>query len=148
MSIVYLLLTKVNQALPNKGRRMLRGFAVLAVMLTVLLPVAPAKAQGGPGYQIISNDPNGLEVRFYGMPLRGVHADDSQNALSIDFQQAVDGAAFDRLAGDMPQWISMAYANFDNGVIRSPRPVTFLTRTESDGFSLRMVARRDRKSVV
>ena len=141
MSIVYLLLTKVNQALPNKGRRMLRGFAVLAVMLTALLPVAPAKAQGGPGYQIISNDPNGLEVRFYGMPLRGVHADDSQNALSIDFQQAVDGAAFDRLAGDMPQWISMAYANFDNGVIRSPRPVTFLTRTESDGFSLRIVPR-------
>jgi hypothetical protein len=141
LSIVYLLLTKVNQALPNKGRCMFRGFAVLVVMLTALLPVAPASAQGGPGYQIISNDPNGLEVRFYGMPLRGVHADDSQNALSIDFQQAVDGAAFDRLAGDMPQWISMAYANFDNGVIRSPRPVTFLTRTESDGFSLRIVPR-------
>ena len=108
---------------------------------TALLPVAPASAQGGPGYQIISNDPNGLEVRFHGLPLRGVHADDSQNALSIDFQQQVDGSLFDRLPRDTPQWISMAYANFDNGVIRSPRPVTFLTRTESDGFSLRIVPR-------
>jgi hypothetical protein len=35
----------------------------------------------------------------------------------------------------------MAYANFDNGIIRSPRPVTFLTRAEPDGFSLRIVAR-------
>ncbi|HMH64597.1 MAG TPA: hypothetical protein VK515_03355, partial [Rhizomicrobium sp.] len=120
---------------------MFRGFAVLAVMFTALTLGRPAWAQGGPAYQVISNDPNGLEVRFHGMPLRGVHADDAQNALSIDFQQAVDGAAFDRLAGDLPQWISMAYANFDNGVIRSPRPVTFLTRGEPDGFSLRIVPR-------
>ena len=138
MRRVYLLLTMVNQAAPNRGRMMLRGFAMLAVMLTAL--TVPAWAQG-PAYQIISNDPNGLEVRFHGMPLRGVHADDNQNALSIDFQQPVDGAAFDRLPADLPQWISMAYANFDNGVIRSTRPVTFLTRNEPDGFSLRIVPR-------
>jgi hypothetical protein len=138
---VYLLLTMVNRSCPNKGTWMLRGFAVLAVLLTALLPAAPSWAQGGPGYQVISNDPNGVEVRFHGLPLRAVHADDSQNALSIDFQQPVDGAVFDRLPGDMPQWISMAYANFDNGVIRSPRPVTFLTRSEPDGFSLRIVPR-------
>ena len=119
---------------------MFRGFAALAVLMAALMPSAPALAQG-PAYQVISNDPNGLEVRFRGMPIRGVHADDNQNALSIDFAQPVDGAAFDRLSGDLPQWISMAYANFDNGVIRSNRPVTFLTRNESDGFSLRIVPR-------
>ena len=42
--------------------------------------------------------------------MRGVHADDSQNALAIDFQQPVDGAMFDRLPADAPQWISMANA--------------------------------------
>jgi hypothetical protein len=114
----------------------LGGFALLAALLS---PVA-AWAQGA-GYQVMSQGPDGLEVRFHGMPLRGVHADDSQNALSIDFAQPVDGAVFDRLPGELPQWVSMAYANFDNGVIRSPRPVTFLTRAEPDGFSLRIVPR-------
>jgi hypothetical protein len=75
------------------------------------------------------------------MPMRSVHADDSQNALAIDFLQPVDGGVFDRLPNELPQWISMAYANFDNGVIRSPRPVTFLTRGEGDGFSLRIIPR-------
>jgi hypothetical protein len=137
---INLLLTMVNQSAAKRGKQMFRGFAALAVMMAALLSLTPALAQG-PVYQVISNDPNGLEVRFRGMPIRGVHADDNQNALSIDFAQPVDGAAFDRLPGDVPQWISMAYANFDNGVIRSNRPVTFLTRNESDGFSLRIVPR-------
>ncbi|MBA2587027.1 MAG: hypothetical protein H0U98_00210 [Alphaproteobacteria bacterium] len=119
---------------------MFRGVAALVLLMAAAVPLAPARAQG-PAYQVMSNDPNGLEVRFRGMPIRGVHADDNQNALSIDFAQPVDGAAFDRLSGDLPQWISMAYAIFDNGVIRSPRPVTFLTRNENDGFSLRIVPR-------
>lgn len=119
---------------------MVRGFAALAVLCAGLMTSASAWAQGA-GYQVISNDPNGIEIRFHGTPLRGVHADDNQNALSIDFQQPVDGAMFDHLPADVPQWISMAYANFDNGIIRSPQPVTFLTRAESDGFSLRIVPR-------
>jgi hypothetical protein len=118
---------------------MVRRLVALAV-LVMAWASAPALAQG-PAYQVISNGPNGLEIRFHGVVLRAVHADDKQNALSIDFQQPVDGAMFDRLSGDLPQWISMAYANFDNGIVRSPRPVTFLTRTESDGFSLRIVPR-------
>ena len=140
LSIVYLLLTKVNQSRAQKGTVMVRGLAALAVICAGLMTSAPALAQGV-GYQVISNDPNGMEIRFHGVPLRAVHADDNQNALSIDFQQPVDGAMFDHLPADVPQWISMAYANFDNGVIRSPRPVTFLTRAESDGFSLRIVPR-------
>jgi hypothetical protein len=119
------------------GRMMLRGALLIAMTLTAS---GVAHAQG-PAYQIIGQDQNSIEIRFHGLPLRGVHADDSQNALSIDFQNAVDGGAFDRLASDAPQWVSMAYANFDNGVIRSPRPVTFLTRNEPDGFSLRIQAR-------
>lgn len=153
MSSVNPLLTTVNDsACKRKGMVMLGGAgrlggcALLAAMLLTTLPVgAPALAQGygqpGPSYQIISQDPNGVEVRFRGLPLKAVQADDNQNALSINFQTAVDGAAFDRLAADLPAWVSMAYANFDNGVIRSPRPVTFLTRAEPDGFSLRIVPR-------
>src|ERR1700712_2334378 len=94
---INLLLTMVNQAAPKRGKQMFRGFAALAVLMAGLMPLAPARAQG-PAYQVMSNDPNGLEVRFRGMPIRGVHADDNQNALSIDFAQPVDGAAFDRLS--------------------------------------------------
>jgi hypothetical protein len=54
----------------------------------------------------------------------------------------VDGEVFDRLPREVPQRISMAYANCDNGVIRSPQPVTVLSRSESDGFSLRIIPRR------
>ncbi len=138
---INLSLTTVNEA--ARGRdKMLRGIFALVLAATLTASVAPsAHAQGPAGYQVTGQDQNGIEIRFRGMPLRGVHADDNQNALSIDFQSAVDGQAFDRLAGQFPQWISMAYANFDNGVIRSPRPVTFLTRAEPDGFSLRIQAR-------
>ena len=115
--------------------------AALAMTLAMIAGAPGAWAQRGPGYEVISNDPSGLELHFHGVPMRSVHADDSQNALAIDFLQPVDGALFDRLHGDLPQWISMSYANFDNGVIRSPRPVTFLTRPESDGFSLRIIPR-------
>lgn len=140
MSGIYHLLTTVNAASPQRGKRMFRGLPVLA-LLAVLALGGSAWAQGPAAYQITSQDQNSVEIRFHGLPLRGVHADDSQNALSIDFQTPVDGAVFDRLSGELPQWVSMAYANFDNGIIRSPRPVTFLTRTEPDGFSLRIVAR-------
>ena len=134
-------LTTVNEA--GRGRdAMLRGLKILLAAALLTAPLGlPARAQGPAAYQVVAADPNGIEIRFRGVPLRGVHADDAQNALSLDFQTAVDGQVFDRLPGELPQWISMAYANFDNGVIRSPRPVTFLTRTESDGFSLRIQAR-------
>lgn len=119
---------------------MLRGFAALLLAVGLTAPL-PALAQGPVGYQIVSNGPDGVEIRFHGVPLRGVHADDNQNALSLDFQTPVDGAMFDRLPSELPQWIAMSYANFDNGIIRAPRPVTFLTRSEPDGFSLRIVGR-------
>ena len=124
---------------------MTRIFSALSgLALAALLGAAtPALAQNGPpqaGFQITNRDPNMVEIHFRNMPLRAVHADASQNALALDFNGGVDGSAFDRLAAVMPDWISMAYANFDNGVIRASRPVTFLTRNESDGFSLRMMA--------
>ena len=142
---VYHLLTTVNEASSTpeegqKGTKMLLGRMGGLAVLALLALGGPAMAQT-PGYQVVGQDQNGIEIRFHGLPLRSVHADDAQNALSIDFQAPVDGAVFDRLPAEMPQWISMAYANFDNGVIRATRPVSFLTRTESDGFSLRIVAR-------
>jgi hypothetical protein len=111
----------------------------LVLVLLMSVPLAPASAQ--PSYEVLSNGPEGLEIHFHGLPMRSVHADDSQNALAIDFAQPVDGTLFDRLTDELPQWISMAYANFDNGVIRSPKPVTFLAHPEGDGFSLHILAR-------
>ena len=76
-----------------------------------------------------------LEIRFHNMPLKGVHADSSQNALALDFINGVDGASFDRLAQKFPDWIQLAYANYDSGVIRAARPVTFLTHNEATASS-------------
>jgi len=118
--------------------------ALLALSVPALVQTAPAQAQSAaPYFQVTGQDAGSVEIRFHGIPLRSVHADDNQNALSLDFQTPVDGAVFDRLPGAVPQWVSMAYANYDNGVVRAPRPVTFLTRAEPDGFSLRIVARGD-----
>lgn len=105
----------------------------------VLCLSAQAQAQG-PGFQVVSDGP-ALEVRFRGVPLKSVRADDNQSALSLDFNQPVDPAIFDALARQLPQWIGMAYTSYDNGVIRATRPVTFLTRQETDGFSLRLQPR-------
>lgn len=105
----------------------------------VLCLSAAAQAQA-PGFHVVSDGP-ALEVRFRGVPLKSVRADDNQSALSLDFNQPVDPAIFDALAQQLPQWIGMAYTSYDNGVIRATRPVTFLTRQETDGFSLRLQPR-------
>src|ERR1700742_3498558 len=118
--------------------------AASAILLLVVVLASPAQAQDGPpptSFQVVSRDPTTLEIRFHNMPLKAVHADAAQNALALDFANGVDGSAFDRIAATLPDWVSMAYANYDSGVIRASRPVTFLTRNETDGFSLRMVAR-------
>ena len=140
---VYHLLTKVNQSRPQKGRAMVRGLAALAVMCAGLMTSAPALAQGASAIRSSAMIPTAWKSASMACRCARVHADDNQNALSIDFQQPVDGAMFDHLPADVPQWISMAYANFDNGVIRSPRPVTFLTRAESRRlFAAHRAARR------
>lgn len=101
-----------------------------------------AWAQGKtPSYEIVRRDPGALEIRFHNMPMREVRADDAQNALLINFNGAIDGAVFERLAADAPDWIDLAYGNYDSGVIRATRPATYLTRREQDGFSLRILAR-------
>lgn len=127
---------------------MLAASAVLATATPVMAqpptyqaPVHQAPGTPRPAYQIVNNDPNGLEIHFRGVTFRSVYADDSQNALAIDFQQPVDSVLLDRLPADAPQWIAMSTCNFNNAIIRSTQPVTFLTRPESDGFSLRIVPR-------
>jgi len=114
----------------------------VALIGAALCLASAASGQNGPapGFEIVSNGP-ALELRFHGVPLKSVRADDNQNALALDFNQPVDPAIFDRLNGALPGWIAMAYSNYDNGVIRAARPVTFLTRPEPDGFSLRMEPR-------
>jgi hypothetical protein len=94
-----------------------------------------------PSYEIVRRDPGALEIRFHNMPMREVRADDAQNALLINFNAPIDGAVFERLAADAPDWIDLAYGNYDSGVIRATHPATYLTRHEQDGFSLRILAR-------
>lgn len=117
-----------------------RAIGLVLILLAALSVPLQAQAPAFT-YQVIDQDERGLELRFNGLPLRSVRADDNQNALSMDFQAPVNAALFEQLSRDLPQWIAMAYASFDNGVIRAARPVTFLTRREPDGFSLRIVAR-------
>ena len=121
-------------------------FASLAAAASIAALIAGStivRAQNAPppAYELVSRGNDGVELRFHNMPIRGVHADDAQNALAVDFQGQVDGGTFERLGADFPDWISLAYANYDTGVIRATRPVTFLTRAEADGFSLRIVPR-------
>jgi hypothetical protein len=111
---------------------------VLGILAAALLGVP---AQAGPSYEVTVNGPRQLEIRFHGLAVRSVQADDNQNALGIDFLQPVDGALFERLPGELPLWIAMAYVNFDDGVIHALRPATFLVHPESDGFVLRVIAR-------
>jgi hypothetical protein len=113
----------------------------MALAGAALCAASAASGQNGPGFEVVNTGGNGLEVRFHGIPLKSVRADDNQNALALDFNQPVDPAVFDRLNGALPGWIAMAYSNYDNGVIRAARPVTFLTRPEIDGFSLRLEPR-------
>jgi hypothetical protein len=122
-----------------KGRGGIAGTALAGALLCL---ASAASGQNGPapGFEI-ANSGAGIEVRFHGVPLKSVRADDNQNALALDFNQPVDPAIFDRLNRAVPGWIAMAYSNYDNGVIRAARPVTFLTRPEVDGFSLRMEPR-------
>jgi hypothetical protein len=122
-----------------KGRGSIAGTALAGALLCF---ASAASGQNGPAASFdITNSGAGVEVRFHGVPLKSVRADDSQNALALDFNQPVDPAIFDRLNAALPGWIAMAYSNYDNGVIRAARPVTFLTRPEADGFSLRMEPR-------
>jgi len=116
------------------------SIAGTALAGAVLCFASAATAQNGPGFEIVSNGP-ALELRFHGIPLKSVRADDGQNALALDFTQPVDPAILDRLSGALPGWIAIAYSNYDNGIIRAARPVTFLTRPEPDGFSLRLQPR-------
>src|SRR3569832_1098986 len=77
-------------------------------------------------------------------PLRlrsSARADDAQNAVAVDCNGPVNDAAFVQLQEALPDWVEMAYAGYDNAVIRAKRPVTFMTKAESDGFSMRMVPR-------
>jgi len=121
------------------GRGRMAGVALAS---TLLFLASAASGQNGPapGVEVVANGP-ALELRFHGVPLKSVRADDNQNALALDFTQPVDPAIFDRLNGALPSWIAIAYSSYDNGVIRAARPVTFLTRPEIDGFSLRLEPR-------
>ena len=80
----------------------LKQFAAGALTSAALLcPPGIALAQG-PGFQVVL-DGQALELRFRGIPLKSVRADDNQNALSLDFNQPVDPAIFDNLARQLPQ---------------------------------------------
>ena len=97
-------------------------------------------AADGSALTILSRGPN-AEFRIRGVSLKSARADDAQNTIAFDFNGPVSDEAFARLQDELPDWIEMAYAGYDNAIIRAKRPVTFMTKAESDGFSLRLMAR-------
>lgn len=146
---VYLSLTSVNDDLPIASREgsvalLPRMRGVCAAVLAAVLSCANAAAQDAPPpnseLTIVSRGPE-AEFRVRGVSLKSVRADDAQNEVAFDFNGPVSDEAFARLEAELPDWIEMAYAGYDNAIIRAKRPVTFLTRAEADGFSLKMVAR-------
>ena len=115
------------------------AFAALALFCAA----ADARAEPAEASLTIVSRAPVAEIRVRGVSLRSVRADDAQNTAAFDFNAPVSDAMFEKLADDLPDWIEMAYAGYDNAVIRAKRPVTFLTRTESDGFTLRIMARAE-----
>ncbi len=108
--------------------------------LALLFARAQAEAPMAPSVTVVSQSPD-AELQFHGLALKSVRADDAQNAISLDFGGPIDGRVFDELQQTLPGWIAMSYAGYDSAIIRASRPVSFLTRPEGDGFSLRMVPR-------
>ncbi len=121
-----------------------RLMSLCAAVAALLLFAGAAGAQDVPpsALTIVSRGPD-PEFRIRGVSLKSVRADDTQNAVAFDFNGPVSDEAFTRLQDELPDWIDMAYAGYDNAVIRARRPVTFMTRAETDGFSLRLVPRGD-----
>ena len=110
----------------------------------ILLGAGAAVAQDAPppgsALTIVSQGPE-AEFRIRGVSLKSVRSDDAQNTVAFDFNGPVSDQAFSQLESELPDWIEMAYAGYDNAVIRARRPVTFMTKVESDGFSMKLVPR-------
>lgn len=109
-------------------------------MLALVFARAQDASYPAPSVTIVAQAPD-AELQFHGLTLKAVRADDTQNAVSLDFAGPIDGRVFDQLQQSLPAWVAMSYAGYDSALIRATRPVTFLTRPEGDGFSLRMVPR-------
>jgi hypothetical protein len=111
--------------------------------MALLCAAASANADDGlaPSTLTITARTPEAEIHIRGVSLKSVRADDAQNAVAFDFNGPVSDTAFTQLQAELPDWVEMAYAGYDNAVIRAKRPVTFMTRAEADGFSLRMVPR-------
>ncbi|MEJ0042035.1 MAG: hypothetical protein WDM81_07375 [Rhizomicrobium sp.] len=114
--------------------RKLSRWAALAAAILLGAGAAFAQDATPSSLTIVSQGPE-AEFRIRGVSLKSVRADDAQNAIAFDFNGAVSDEAFAQLEAELPDWIEMAYAGYDNAVIRAKQPVTFLTKVESDGFS-------------
>lgn len=126
--------------MPHNGNRW-SGREVRIALAAFALFIARAEASAPsatPSFAIVSQSP-ALELRFHGVMLRSARTDAQQSQIALDFAGPVDGALFDRLQQAAPDWIDAAYGSYDNAVIHARHPVQFLTRPESDGFSLRFV---------
>ncbi len=124
-----------------------QGWGLRAALAALLLLCASesATAQDAPPASpltIISRGPE-AEIRIRGVSLKSVRSDDAQNEVAFDFNGPVSDEVFSQLQDELPDWIDMAFAGYDNAVIRAKRPVTFMARAETDGFSLRMVPRQE-----
>jgi hypothetical protein len=125
----------------HQGKRRGRLPHLVAAALALLFARAQNAMPVAPSVTVLSQSPS-VELQFHGLALKSVRADDAQNAVSLDFDGPIDGRVFDELQQTLPGWVAMSYAGYDSAIIRASRPVSFLTRPEGDGFSLRMVPRQ------
>ena len=127
-----------------RARDLTKAFICAGALSVLTICVSAALAQsgppGGPGVEILSSGAT-PELRFHGMKLKSVRADDAQNEIALTFDGAVDPDVFDELERDLPDWVANSYAGYDSAIIRTRQPATFMTRREDDGFSMRIMAR-------
>lgn len=127
-----------------RARDLTKAFACAGALSVLTLCVSAALAQavqsGSPGVEVLSAGPT-PELRFHGMKLKSVRADDAQNEVALTFDGAIDPDVFDEVQRDLPDWVEKSYAGYDSAIIRTRQPATFMTRREEDGFSLRILAR-------
>lgn len=121
-----------------------RRLGLVTALSAALVYCVSATAQDAPpqteALTIVSRGPD-AEFRIRGVSLKSVRADDAQNTIAFDFNAPVSDDVFAQLQAELPDWIDMAYAGYDNAVIHAKRPATFLARAETDGFSLKIVPR-------
>ena len=121
-------------------RKLSSAVAGLTALLLVFAP-SPALPDDAPqkqAFAVISQSPVAV-VKFRALKLASARQDAKMHEIALRFTGPVDEGLFLKLQNVLPDWVEFSFSGYDSAVIRAKRAVDFQTRTEEDGFSLRMV---------